>query len=102
MRAIKLSNEAKRLKKKIQLEYAINDEAGLILLQTAFEAFDKMRECQRIIEKEGMTVTDRFNQIKAHPLCSVERDSRSQFLQALKQLNLDIEPLKGVGRPGGR
>ncbi len=45
-----LSAEAKRWWKKIQKEYDITDEAGLLLLQTAMESFDRMRSYQRRIE----------------------------------------------------
>jgi P27 family predicted phage terminase small subunit len=97
----KLSKEGQKWWKYLQEEYAIEDQAGLLLLLTAFEAFDRMRDCQRIIASEGQLVYDRFNQAKAHPLLSVERDARSQMLAALKALNLDIEPLKtSIGRPG--
>ncbi len=100
---MKLSAEATKLKSSIIKEYDIDDSAGLRILQTACEAFDRMREAQKNIQRDGMTVMDRWGQIKAHPLCSVERDSRAQFLSALKQLNLDLEPLRdGPGRPGGR
>jgi len=37
-----------------------------------------------------MTVTDKFGQVKVHPLCSVERDARAAWLQAIKLLNLDL------------
>jgi hypothetical protein len=61
-----------------------------------------MREAQDAIKRDGATVMDRFKQPKAHPLLTVERDSRSAMLHALKALNLDLEPLKGApGRPGG-
>ncbi len=100
---MKLSAEARKLKKGILEGYSIDDAAGLRILETACEAFDRMREAQSTIQRDGMTVTDRWGQIKAHPLCSVERDSRAQFLAALKALNLDIEPLQnGPGRPPGR
>ncbi|GMR20200.1 MAG: hypothetical protein BMS9Abin36_0795 [Gammaproteobacteria bacterium] len=98
-----LSTEAAKWWKKLAKEYVLDDEAGLLLLQTAFEAFDRMRQAQKQINKEGLTIKDRFGQDKAHPLCTIERDSRSQMLQALKTLNLDIEPLRdGPGRPGGK
>jgi hypothetical protein len=36
-------------------------------------------------------------------LLPVERDSRAQWLAALKALNLDLEPLHDKpGRPGGK
>jgi P27 family predicted phage terminase small subunit len=98
-----LSREAKTWWRKIQAEYGIDDEAGLLLLQTACESFDRMRSCQAEIDRDGQVVKDRFDQDKPHPLLSVERDARSQMMQALKQLNLDLEPLRdGPGRPGGR
>ena len=98
-----LSREAKKQWDKLLYEYEIADEAGLFLLQTGLEAFDRMREAQAKIKKEGMQVADRFGQMKAHPLITVERDARSAMLQAVKGLNLDIEPLQErVGKPNGR
>ena len=98
-----LSKEAKALWDKLFNEYSIEDEAGLLILQTAMEAFDRMREAQAIIKTEGMMVEDRFFQKKAHPLTTVERDARSAMMQALKNLNLDLEPLQDrPGRPSGR
>lgn len=83
-------------------EYQIDDQAGLLLLQTALEAFDRMKAAQERINADGEAVTDRFGQIKPHPLLPAERDARAQMLAALKQLNLDLEPLRDrPGRPGG-
>jgi len=97
-----LSAEAKRWWRRITAEYALDDEAGRLLLQTALEAFDRMRECQAAIGQDGAVVEDRFGQKKPHPALTAERDSRSQMLAALKQLNLDLEPLKNrPGRPAG-
>jgi len=97
-----LTKEAASWWKKITAEYAITDEAGKLLLQTALEAFDRMRQAQAAIAADGPTIVDRFEQTKAHPLLTVERDSRSQMLAALKALHLDIEPLNPTrGRPPG-
>ena len=98
-----LSDEASQWWIKITTEYGITDQGGLLILQTALEAFDRMRDAQRTLETEGLIVQDRFMQQKAHPLCTVERDNRAQFMQGIKALNLDIEPLKdSPGRPGGK
>ena len=100
---VSLTKEATNWWERLTKEYAIEDEAGFLLLQTALEAFDRMKEAQKVVSKEGMQVKDRFGQPKAHPLLTVERDSRAQMLMALKSLNLDLEPLRdGPGRPGGR
>lgn len=97
-----LSLEARRWFDRLLTEYGITDDAGLLLLQTALEAFDRMRDCQEAITEEGPQVKDRFDQLKAHPLLATERDARSQMLAALKQLNLDLEPLQDApGRPPG-
>ena len=93
-----LSKEAQKWWKELEKEYQIEDQAGLLLLQTTCEAFDRMRSAQETIKKEGLQVTDRFGQKKAHPLTTVERDARSAMLQGLKALNLDLEPLND--RPG--
>jgi P27 family predicted phage terminase small subunit len=96
-----LSKEAQRWWRKIVDEYHIGDSGGLAILQVMCEAWQRMRQAQKILEVEGPTVTDRFGQSKAHPLCAIERDARSQVLQAIKSLNLDLEPLKEIGRPPG-
>jgi phage terminase small subunit len=84
-------------------EYAITDSAGLLILQGIAEAFDRMRKAQKIVADEGETVTDRFNQIRPHPMIAVERDCRSAILRGLKALNIDLEPLNDtIGRPPGR
>ena len=83
---------------KFVTDYSIDDEHGRLLLQTAAEAFDRMREAQRTIAREGATFADRFGQVKAHPATVIERDSRAGMLMALKQLNLDVQP--ATSRPG--
>ena len=87
-----LSKPAKTWWRKIQAEYSITDQAGHLLLQTALEAFDRMKEAQERIATDGLMVKDRFEQDKQHPLLTVERDSRSQMLLALKALQLDVDP----------
>src|SRR5687768_5906218 len=88
-----LSAEGRKLWKDLQQEYGITDSGGLLILSAACEAFDRMRAAQKLIQGEGMTTTDRFGQSKPHPAVVIERDSRGQMLSALKQLNLDVEPL---------
>lgn len=98
-----LSADSKGWYRRIAAEYGVDDDAGKLLLQTAMEAFDRMRRCQEAIERDGEQVKDRFDQLKPHPLLQTERDARSQMLAALKQMNLDIEPLRDrPGRPAGR
>jgi phage terminase small subunit len=79
------------------------DPAALLILESALEAYDRMKEAQVLVSKKGIMTQDRFGQDKLNPAVLVERDSRSAMLAAFKQLNLDIEPLnERPGRPVGR
>lgn len=97
-----LSIEAKKIFKSLCDEYSINDCAGLRILRVALEAFDRAQAAREQIDNDGMTVVDKAGQVKPHPLLPIERDSRAAFLAGLKHLNLDLEPIKPMGRPPGR
>ncbi len=97
-----LSEEAKLIWNELTSEYGIEDAGGLRILRVSLEAFDRSQKAREAIDADGMTVIDKAGQIKSHPLLPIERDSRAAFLAGLKALNLDIEPLKGIGRPPGR
>ena len=96
-----LSKPAQAWFRGLQNEYAILDSAGVALLTVAAESWDRARSAREAIDDAGGPICqDRFGQDRAHPAVAVERDSRAQLLAALKQLNLDIEPLRdGPGRP---
>lgn len=97
-----LSESAKRWYRRLMAEFEIRDEAGRLLLETAMRAFDRGESARTLLEKDGITIVDRWGQQKPHPAATVERDARSGMLAALRALNLDIEPLRErPGRPGG-
>ena len=94
--------EAKKKARLYQMEYSISDAYGIDLLETYADAFTIELNCIDIVDRDGLTFTDRFGQVKGHPLCAVIRDSRAQKLAALKALNIDLEPLnEKPGRPAG-
>jgi P27 family predicted phage terminase small subunit len=97
-----LSKEAKKIWKALIVEYGIDDMAGQRILRVTLEAFDRAQAARVEIDRDGLTVTDKFGQTKSHPLLPIERDSRAAFLSGMKALNLDWEPVKGIGRPPGR
>lgn len=94
--------EAKKKAKWLIEEYGISDAGGIIYLRIFADAYTAELNAQDIINRDGLSIKDRFDQIKSHPLCSIVRDARSQKMAALKALNLDLEPLRDVGRPGGK
>lgn len=98
--AKKLSNEAKKIFRAITKEWTL-DASGLILLDTALRAFDRLKEAQHLIDEEGIVITSPTGHRKPHPCLRIEKEARQGLLQAWKMLNLDLEPPGGVGRPGG-
>jgi P27 family predicted phage terminase small subunit len=97
-----LTGPSRTLWQTIATEFAISDSAGLSILTVACEAHQRMRQAQAELAAGSLTISDTRGQLKAHPATAIERDSRSQFLAALKMLNLDLEPLEqSVGRPAG-
>jgi len=89
-----LSAAAKKLWARLTADFHLDDAAGMLLLQSACEAFDRLQEARRLIDKEGAIVRDRWGQAKSHPACGIERDARGQMHGALRLLKLapgDVE-----------
>ena len=87
---MKLSKEAQRIFDEIADSYGINDPGGRIILNEACKAFDVMQMAQKEIDKHGLVAVGRYKQVKANPATAVLRDARSQFIQFMKLLRLDI------------
>ena len=87
----------------IQEQYGIDDPGGLAHLVSACRTEDDIARMRATLERDGDTITDRFGQKREHPLLAAIRGLEAVKRQALKSLNLDIEPLRDKpGRPGGR
>lgn len=61
------------------------------LLTLAAEAWDRCTEARERIAEEGLTIKDRFGQLRAHPAVAIERDSRLAFARLIRELQLDVE-----------
>lgn len=83
-----LSAETKKWWRDIVTEYALESQ-HLRILQLAAEAWDRCVQAREIIDKEGMTFKDRFEQIKARPEIAIERDSRISFARLVRELGLE-------------
>lgn len=88
-----LTPESQKLYDKIRRQWRIAEEPGRTVLMTAMQARDRLVQAQGIIEAEGLMITDRFGQKKAHPATVIEREARAGLLMALKALDLDLETL---------
>lgn len=95
-----LSAEAKGLWRSVLADYELERRHEAVLL-AALEAWDRMREAQAAIAKDGAYIEGRFG-MKAHPALAVERDSRTAFLRATRELGLDLEAAPAPTRPPTR
>ena len=85
----------------IRREYNIDDPAGLELLRQAAECADRIASVRQQIDQQGELLIIK-NVPRVNPLCSVERDQRAALVRCLRNLNLDLEPLRDrPGRPAG-
>jgi hypothetical protein len=97
-----LSSATRRWWSLMQSDYDIEDSGGLAVLTLAARALDRAEAAKAVIDRDGMLVTDRWGQAKAHPACAVERDARAAMLAAIRNLHLDLEQNHSrPGRPGG-
>jgi P27 family predicted phage terminase small subunit len=76
------------------------DESMIILLTVALEAFERLQQAKRILDKTGLIIKTPSGQVKKNPCVEVEKVSRQNFLMAWRMLNLGIESPGAVGRPG--
>lgn len=84
-----LSKEAKGIWSATLRDYDL-EARHLAILTVALEAYDRMREAQEAVRRDGAYIEGRFG-MKAHPGLSIERDSRTAFLRAQRELGLDLE-----------
>ena len=85
-----LEKPEKALWRELVGSHKFDDAASLALLRTALEAHQRARRCREAIDAAGEAVTDRFGQVKPHPLIPAERDARAAFILAMRTLNLDL------------
>jgi phage terminase small subunit len=96
-----LSPAAKVWWKRLNDEFDLEDAGAAFLLESALRAFDRMNEAAALIDKHGVCIKDRYEQLKPNPAVAAERDARAAMLGAFKQLNLDVLPPQRPGRPSG-
>jgi hypothetical protein len=84
-----LEEEEATLFREIVAGFRVDDPGSVQLLITAMEAHQRARHCRMRIDQDGEAVTDRFGQIRQHPLLASERDARGQFLASMRALNLE-------------
>ncbi len=95
-----LGEAGANLWRSVMSEYDITDAGGMTLLVQACAAMDRIAEYSDIIAHDGPVIATKHGP-KEHPLLKMELASRSFVVRTLARLGLNMEPLKGIGRPGG-
>jgi P27 family predicted phage terminase small subunit len=95
-----LSERARRLWDAVTAQYELDDH-HLVLLESACRALDRAGAAAAVLERSGLTVTNKRGELRAHPLVGVERDARQLMARLLRELQLDIEAPQPIGRPAG-
>jgi hypothetical protein len=85
----------------MKTDYGIEDTGGIAVLTLAAQALDRAEAARMAIENDGMFITDRWGAKRPHPGVAIERDARAGALSAIKNLRLDLEPVRGPGRAPG-
>ena len=84
--------------------------AELAVLEAACASYDRLHEAQATLNRDGLTVLDRYDVPKAHPMTAVVRDATTLLARCLRQLDVDLDdelprpaPVtarRSSGRPG--
>jgi len=69
----------------------------LLVLRAACQAWDRMEQARKVLACSGLSYTDDKGMHRAMPEVAIERDSRTAFVRAVRELNLKLEPPKGSG-----
>ena len=93
-----LSVEAKKFWREINSLFVleVQDQRRL---EIACTSLDRAAQARSAIAKDGATFADRFGQIRPHPAVAIERDAAKLYLQAIRQMGVDVEGANSVGLP---
>jgi hypothetical protein len=92
--SIKLDKVGAKFRRDVLKEYEFNDTHDFRRLDLAAHCLDRIAECHKVIEAEGVFIKDRFEQLRENPAIKVEKDQKVIFCRIVRELNLDIQPPK--------
>ena len=79
-------------------EFVLEDHHQKIL-EAAATAWDEMEAARERVRVEGMTTTDRFDQVKPHPCVAIAHNAALRFAKLIRELGLDSTPPPDGPRP---
>src|SRR5262245_11857125 len=80
-------------------EYVLESH-HLRTLQIAAECWDRRQQARDVLDRQGLTIEDKYGTVKPHPCVAIEKDAGAQFVRCIRELNLDTEgPSEESARP---
>lgn len=88
-----LSADAKRLFRDVVKRYDLDAEE-LVSLRLACTAWDTAEKARRTLDREGQTITNRFDEPRAHPALAVQKEAMASWVRLMQLLGIpaDDEP----------
>ena len=78
--------------------YVLDDPPARELLRLACEALDRAGQACEVLDAEGLTIRDRYGQVRPHPAASIEIQSRTAVARLLRELRVLDPPADDDGR----
>ena len=93
-----LQTVTKKWFKQVMADYLLESH-HVKILTLAGETWDRAQACQEILDKEGLTYSDRFGCPRPRPEVKMKEQAEIIFARLIRELALDIEPPRDSGRP---
>lgn len=90
--------ESRKLWRDIQSHYDL-ESFHLKLLQCACECFDRIVDCRKILDSEGLVVTDTYKRSKEHPAAGLELKNKALLARLFRELALDVDVEESRPKP---
>jgi hypothetical protein len=94
-----LAEVGRSLWNRVMTEYRIQDCGGLEMLFQACAAADRAAALAALIDRDGEVIRTKAGP-RAHPALKDELACRAFVVRTLRNLGLDVEPIRTIGRPG--
>jgi hypothetical protein len=96
---ITLKAPGRQLWDSVMRQYAFSDAGGIALLGQICAAWDRVEDLAAVIERDGAVIYSRTGVPKGHPALRDEIANRAFISRGLERLALNLEPVRGMGRP---
>lgn len=77
---------------RVVTDYELDEAPARELLRLCCEAMDRCEQARAQLERDGLTVTDRYGQTKPHPCAVIETQNRLAVARLLRELRV-LEPI---------